>query len=38
MQTKLEALRAASKHALPVSDMKHMNREIERGYRKRRAR
>ena len=38
VQKKLEALRAASKHALPVSDVKHMNREIERGYRKRLAR
>ena len=35
---KLEALRAASKHALPVTDVKQMNREIERGYLKRRAR
>ena len=38
VQQKLEALRTASKHVLPVADVKQMNREIERGYLKRRAR
>jgi hypothetical protein len=35
---KLDALRAASKYALPVSDVDGMNRDIARGYLKSRAR